>query len=181
MLSSVSKSLVLRTAARSSSSWGSTARASMATKATNKDVNFARFVVSQEPRTMNQIFFSGKAHPSAPVFVGFAPQFNFDATPQQQSTTTEMAAAAASSSSTENHDSLAVLDDIFENHNTNVEDMEEEEDGPDDNTTAAGEEGLECRNRNNRSSKNKANHGKRPCNRQARRAKKIKIGRRRRS
>ena len=43
-------------------------------------------------------------------------------------------------------------------------------------------EALQMMNRNGRSSKrHKANHGKRPCNRNARRAKKIKLGRRRRS
>jgi hypothetical protein len=43
-------------------------------------------------------------------------------------------------------------------------------------------ETLQMMNRNARSSKrHKANHGKRPCNRNARRAKKIKLGRRRRT
>jgi hypothetical protein len=41
---------------------------------------------------------------------------------------------------------------------------------------------LQMMNRNARSSiRHKANHGKRPCNRNARRAKKIKLGRRRRT
>ena len=55
----------------------------------------------------------------------------------------------------------------------NVEEMElEEEEEVQDST-------LEMSNRNNRSSKrHKANHGKRPNNRQARRAKKLRIGRR---
>mgnify|MGYP005854347283 CR=1 FL=1 len=50
-------------------------------------------------------------------------------------------------------------------------------------TTATTTPKLELRksNRNNRSSKNNANKGKRPCNRQGRRNRKIKIGRRKRS
>lgn len=120
------------------------------------DVSDPRMVHNHNVRSTKQMIQTQQQqHAAAPVFVGFAvPAF----------ATAHSDTVAAPQSMLD-----SILMNVEEEHSITITASEEEE------------EGLQMkRNRNNRPAK-RANKGKRPCNRNARRAKLIKLGRRSRS
>ena len=166
MFSSVARSLARSTStslSRRSATTSCAPHRQLLTKASFnmlRDVSYPRVVHNHNDGCTKQVIRQPllQQHAAAPVFVGFA---------VPASTVVNSVAADTSQSVSLLLDSILVNNDTAEEHPITA--------------IASDEEGLQMkRNRNNRPAK-RANKGKRPCNRNARRAKLIKIGRRSRS